>query len=223
MPTLSSMAGPVVQQWRQSWHHDNPGVSVTASGVIICRPGVSLYIKLLSYQHRHSHYEDKTVSRQSYLYNGNPIPGKFFLYWNGPSPQFYLYNWNPHTWKTCHYSDVIMSATAFQITDVSILYSTVCWGANQRKHQSSASLFFVKGIHRWFPSQRASNAENVFIGWRHHDIKTASGPTPYWSKRNESAKVMLWWCHYFTTTRALGHTEGLHRHGVIHIPVMSSI
>ena len=48
-----------------------------------------------------------------------------------------------------HYSDVIMSAIASQITSVSIVYSTVCWGADQRKHQSSASLAFVRGIHRW--------------------------------------------------------------------------
>ena len=27
--------------------------------------------------------------------------------------------------------------------------STVCWGIDQRKHQSSASLAFVRGIHRW--------------------------------------------------------------------------
>ena len=47
-----------------------------------------------------------------------------------------------------HYSDEIMSAMASQITDVSIVYSTVCAGADQRKHQSSASLAFVRGIHR---------------------------------------------------------------------------
>ena len=48
-----------------------------------------------------------------------------------------------------HYSDAIMSAMATQITVVSIVYSTVCSGADQRKHQSSTSLAFVKGIHRW--------------------------------------------------------------------------
>ena len=30
-----------------------------------------------------------------------------------------------------------------------IIYSTVCSGAKQRKHQSSASMVFVRGIHRW--------------------------------------------------------------------------
>ena len=48
-----------------------------------------------------------------------------------------------------HYCDVIMSAMASQITSVSIVYTTVCSGADQRKHQSSALLAFVRGIHRW--------------------------------------------------------------------------
>ena len=48
-----------------------------------------------------------------------------------------------------HYSDVIISVMASQFTGLSIVYSTVCWGADQRKHQSSASLAFVRWIHRW--------------------------------------------------------------------------
>ena len=47
-----------------------------------------------------------------------------------------------------HYSDVIMSTMASQITSVSIVHSTVSSGADQRKRQSSASLAFVRGIHR---------------------------------------------------------------------------
>ena len=47
-----------------------------------------------------------------------------------------------------HYSDVIMSAMVSQITSLTIAYSTVYSGADQRK-QSSASLAFVRGIHRW--------------------------------------------------------------------------
>ena len=37
---------------------------------------------------------------------------------------------------------------ASQITSLTIVYLTVYSGANQRKHQSSASLAFVRGIHR---------------------------------------------------------------------------
>ena len=48
-----------------------------------------------------------------------------------------------------HYSDVIMSVMAFQITGISIVCSTVCSGADQKRHQSSMSLPLERGIHRW--------------------------------------------------------------------------
>ena len=48
-----------------------------------------------------------------------------------------------------HYNDVIMGATASQTTSFTNVYSTVYSGADQRKHQSSASLAFEWGIHRW--------------------------------------------------------------------------
>ena len=41
-----------------------------------------------------------------------------------------------------------MSATASHITSLTIVYSIVYSDADQRKHQSSASLVFVRGIHR---------------------------------------------------------------------------
>ena len=47
-----------------------------------------------------------------------------------------------------HYNDVIMGTIASQITSLTIVNSTVYSGADQRKHQSSASLAFVRGIHR---------------------------------------------------------------------------
>ena len=56
------------------------------------------------------------------------------------------------TWHECyglHYGDVMMSAMASKITSVSIVYSTVCSGADQRIHESPASLALVRGIHRW--------------------------------------------------------------------------
>ena len=48
-----------------------------------------------------------------------------------------------------HYSDVITGAMASEITGVSIVCSSVGLGADQRNHQSSLSLAFVRGIHRW--------------------------------------------------------------------------
>ena len=52
------------------------------------------------------------------------------------------------SWHRYHYSDVIMNAMAYHTTSLTIVYSTVYSGADQRKHQSSMSLTFVRGIHR---------------------------------------------------------------------------
>ena len=42
-----------------------------------------------------------------------------------------------------------MGMMASQITSLTIVYSTVYSGADQRKHQRSASLALVRGFHRW--------------------------------------------------------------------------
>ena len=47
-----------------------------------------------------------------------------------------------------HYDDVIMTMLESQITSLTVVYSTVYSGVHQRKHQSSASLAFVREIHR---------------------------------------------------------------------------
>ena len=58
-------------------------------------------------------------------------------------------NLDPKLWSVkLNYCDVIMDAMASQITSVSIVYLAVCSGLDQRKHQSSAWLAFVRGIHR---------------------------------------------------------------------------
>ena len=76
-----------------------------------------------------------------------------------------------------------MGATASQITGVKIVYSTVCSGADQRKHQSSASLAFVSGIHRW-----PMNSPH-------------KGPVTrkYFHLKTSSRKELLW--HLFTSGR----------------------
>ena len=42
-----------------------------------------------------------------------------------------------------------MTMMASQITSLTIVYLIVYSGIDQRKHQSSASPAFVRGIHRW--------------------------------------------------------------------------
>ena len=50
---------------------------------------------------------------------------------------------------TLRWHDIVMGMMASQITGISIVCSTVGLDADQRKHQSSMSLAFVKEIHQW--------------------------------------------------------------------------
>ena len=63
-----------------------------------------------------------------------------------------------------------MGAIASQITSLIIVYQTFYSGADQRNHQSSASLALVGNSPGTgeFPAQMVSNAENVSIWLRHH-------------------------------------------------------
>ena len=48
-----------------------------------------------------------------------------------------------------HYNDVIMSLMAYLIISLTIVYPSINSVTDQRKHQSSATLAFGQGIHRW--------------------------------------------------------------------------
>ena len=74
-----------------------------------------------------------------------------------------------------------MDTMASQITSLTIIYSTIYLVTDQRKHQSSASLAFVRGIPGEFLAQMASNTENVSIWWRHH-VYVCPVPCYYTSK-----------------------------------------
>ena len=50
--------------------------------------------------------------------------------------------------RSVHYNDVIMGKLASQITSLTVVYSIVYLSADLRKHQTSAPLAFVRGIHR---------------------------------------------------------------------------
>ena len=56
--------------------------------------------------------------------------------------------WRYYTLLILDYDDVRMGAIASQITSLTIVYSIVYSDVDQRKHQSSPSLAFVRGIHR---------------------------------------------------------------------------
>ena len=82
--------------------------------------------------------------------------------------------------QSSHYNDVIISAMASQITSCTIVYSTSYQGADQRKHQSFASLAFVRGIH-WSPVNSPHNGpvtrkmfpfDDVIMIWAKADLSS---------------------------------------------------
>ena len=88
---------------------------------------------------------------------------------------------------------------ASQTTSILIVYSTIYWGADQRKHENSASLGFVRVIHRWplnsphkGPVTRKMFSFDVVImtkKWRHRDFQIM---TPYRVIDNERYWFRLW-------------------------------
>ena len=65
-----------------------------------------------------------------------------------------------------------MGAIASQVTSLSIVYSTVYSGADQRKHFRVTGLCAGNSpVTGEFLASMASNAEIASIWWRHHDVK----------------------------------------------------
>ena len=89
-------------------------------------------------------------------------------------PQNILNVYVESSWKNSrnlfHYDDVIMTTTASQITSLAVVYSIFIQAPIKEnikapRHWPFCGEFAGTGE---FPAQRASNAENVSIWWRHH-------------------------------------------------------
>ena len=63
--------------------------------------------------------------------------------------KFSLHVFLPITVDAVHYCGVIMGTNVSQMTRLTVVYSTVYSGADRRKHKSSVSLAFVRGMLRW--------------------------------------------------------------------------
>ena len=109
--------------------------------------------------------------------------------------------------NSSHYGDVKMGAIASQITSLTIVYSTVYSDADQRKHQSSASLAFVWEIqrvnspHKWpvtrkmFPFDDVimiHGSTSIMVRWTTRVVIT--GGTELWQPRVPpiTTKLALW-------------------------------
>ena len=101
--------------------------------------------------------------------------------------------------ENLHFIEIIMSAMASKITCLTIVYSTVYSGADQRKHQSSASLAFVLGIHRspvnsphkWPVTRKMFPFDDVIISTWKYGVYIEPSPMLYCNTR--TAKAV--WAH----------------------------
>ena len=104
---------------------------------------------------------------------------------------------------TLHYNDVIMGVIASQITSLTIVYSTVYSDADQRKHQSSASLAFVRVIHRgpensphkWPVTRKMFPFDDVIMKYRTAVLCIQAG-NGWWSLQNNRFSI----CHQMKTS-----------------------
>ena len=153
--------------------------------------------------------QSRTAKPSSYYVRG----------WSQDNPLVSLTDTSPHNDKAlCHYCDVIMGAMASQITSLPVVYSTVYSGADQRKHQSSASLTFVRGIHRWpvnsahkWPVTRQMfSFDNVIMAQNFlHSRGHTMTKTPIHCKHTSMLPSMVFWDtrHYYKALKSYGFSK----------------
>ena len=101
------------------------------------------------------------------------------------------------------YNDAIMGAVASQITSLTIIYSIVYSDADQRKHQSSASLAFVRGIHRgpvnsphkWPVTRKMFPFDDVIMDWR-TAASTWNYNSPNLNDTEDTIVALFLKCHF---------------------------
>ena len=94
-----------------------------------------------------------------------------------------------------HYDDVKMGTMTSQINNLTIVYSNRLF----RRRSKKTSKLRVTGLCAGnspgtgeFPAQMASNAENVSISWRHHEISLTSHSFVRWLCMDEVDWVLIW-------------------------------
>ena len=98
-----------------------------------------------------------------------------------------------------HYNDVIMGAMASQITSLTIVCSALYLGENRlfSPRSKKTSKLRVTGfcvgnspVTGEFPAQRASNAENVSVWWRHNALNVLGKRNYYWTSSFASSAIV---------------------------------
>ena len=127
--------------------------------------------------------------------------------------------WHPDAFNLLrYYNDIIMDAIASKITSLTIVYSTVYSGADQRKHQSSASLAFVWGIHRWpvnsphkWPvTRKIFPFDDVIMVYQR--LRDISWEESTWFEPPVLIFIQLiFWVHHNETMKILNYWQRIHR------------
>ena len=115
-----------------------------------------------------------------------------------------------------------MSAMASQIITLTIVYSPVC----SRRGSKKTSKLRVTGLGAGnspvtgeFPAQRASNAENVSIWWRHHATNYVYLPQQGWCKSGSDVQ----WAQCLPETGFLAHMGKTFRVFISHFIVQNNV
>ena len=151
--------------WKLQWRHKSVTASRITINTIVC--SIALYSYVIWALGR---LVSPTVRRSV----------QWLVWANNKNidPHYFPFGRRNHRWPVCspHKGTTIKSVLWH------VVYSIAYSGANQRKHQSSASLAFCAGnlpVTGEFPTQRASNAGNISIWWRHHDHTASRWGCPH--------------------------------------------
>ena len=157
------------------------------------RSGPRFNIKMTSYQYRKSHCGDKTILRPSYLHNGVSYTGKTTsLYWIGALKAIIHLTMHVVLVSSCNVTSVdwVCGTDLKEETALRWRHNELDGVSDHQPHDCLLNRLFgrrskktsklrVTGLCAGnspgtgeFPAQKASNAENVSIWWRHHEEET---------------------------------------------------
>ena len=108
-----------------------------------------------------------------------------------------------------------MGAVASQITSLTIVYSTVYSDADQRKHQSSASLAFLQGIHRtpvnsphkWLITRKMFPFDDVIMHQTHAAPVTTPKVSHLPSRLMRPSRILWTTTNKLSPRRSIGNRE----------------
>ena len=118
-----------------------------------------------------------------------------------------------------HSIDVIMTTMASQISSLAVVYSSIYSDANQRKHQSSASLAFVWGIHRdrWIPCTKDQLRGKCFhLMTSSCDVSSYKFPTKFIESMSYITNILiLLYSHIDGSSVGYKNTAMFYMHAII--------